>query len=62
MKIYQIKYTNYGIVKYCYSSNFVDIYLNFTAIEKDMIMVTENTREFERISNIVIENWIERFE
>jgi|APGre2960657404_1045060.scaffolds.fasta_scaffold03883_11 hypothetical protein len=35
MKIYQIKYTNYGIVKYCYSSNFVDIYLNFTDVEID---------------------------
>jgi hypothetical protein len=39
MKIYQIKYTNYGIVKYCYSSNFVDIYLNYgdVKIDKDKL-------------------------
>ena len=39
-----------------------DLLIGCTAIEKDLIMVTENTREFERISNIVIENWVERVE
>ena len=37
-----------------------DLLIGCTAIEKDLIMVTENVREFERISNIQIENWIIR--
>jgi len=37
-----------------------DLLIGCTAVEKDLIMVTENTREFERISNIKIENWIKR--
>lgn len=37
-----------------------DLFIGCTAIENDMIMVTENIREFERISNIKIENWIIR--
>ncbi|MFA6403245.1 MAG: type II toxin-antitoxin system VapC family toxin [Salinivirgaceae bacterium] len=37
-----------------------DLLIGFTAIEKELIMVTENVREFERISGIKIENWIQR--
>ena len=37
-----------------------DLLIACTAVEKDLIMVTENTREFERVSNIKIENWIKR--
>lgn len=37
-----------------------DLLIGSTAIEKDLIMVTENTKEFERISNIKLENWIKR--
>ena len=37
-----------------------DLLIGCTAVEKNLIMVTENTREFERISNIQIENWIDR--
>lgn len=37
-----------------------DLLLGCTAVEKDLIMVTENVREFERISGIKIENWINR--
>jgi tRNA(fMet)-specific endonuclease VapC len=37
-----------------------DLLIGCTAVEKDLIMVTENVREFERISNIKIENWIQR--
>jgi tRNA(fMet)-specific endonuclease VapC len=39
-----------------------DLLIGGTAVEKDLIMVTENLREFERISKITIENWVERFE
>jgi tRNA(fMet)-specific endonuclease VapC len=37
-----------------------DLLIGCTAVEKDIIIVTENIREFERISNIQIENWIAR--
>lgn len=37
-----------------------DLLIGCTAIEKGMIMVTENQKEFERIKNIKIENWVVR--
>jgi len=37
-----------------------DLLIGCTAIENDLIMVTENVSEFERISEITIENWIKR--
>jgi tRNA(fMet)-specific endonuclease VapC len=37
-----------------------DLLIGCTAVEKDLIIVTENVGEFERISGIKIENWIKR--
>lgn len=37
-----------------------DLLIGSTAISNELIMITENVREFERISNIVIENWVIR--
>ncbi|MDO9551414.1 type II toxin-antitoxin system VapC family toxin [Rhodonellum sp.] len=37
-----------------------DLLIGCTAIEKDLIMVTENLKEFQRISGIQIENWVKR--
>ncbi len=37
-----------------------DLLIGCTAVEKTLIMVTENKKEFERISGIQIENWIKR--
>ena len=37
-----------------------DLLIGCTAVHKELIMATENQREFERISNIKIENWIDR--
>ena len=37
-----------------------DLLIGCTAIEGELIMVTENTREFDRIMKIKIENWIVR--
>lgn len=37
-----------------------DLLIGCTSVEKDLIMVTENVGEFERIANIKIENWITR--
>lgn len=37
-----------------------DLLIGSTAIENDLIMVTENTSEFERINDIVLQNWIVR--
>lgn len=35
-----------------------DLLIGSTAICNDLIMVTENVREFDRIQNIRLENWI----
>lgn len=37
-----------------------DLLIGCTAVEKGLIMVTENLKDFERISNIRIENWVKR--
>lgn len=37
-----------------------DLLIGCTSTENDMIMVTENVKEFERIEKIQIENWVER--
>lgn len=37
-----------------------DLLIGCTAIANELIMVTENTKEFDRISGIEIENWVER--
>ena len=37
-----------------------DLLIGATAIANKLIMVTENLKEFERIQNLKIENWIER--
>ena len=37
----------------------LDLFIGSTAIVNDMIMVTRNTREFERLDGINIENWID---
>ncbi|MBD3329873.1 PIN domain-containing protein [Candidatus Dojkabacteria bacterium] len=38
----------------------LDLFIGCTAVENDLIMVTENMSEFERISGIKIENWVDR--
>lgn len=38
----------------------LDLFIGCTATQNDLIMVTENTREFERISEIKLENWVDR--
>jgi tRNA(fMet)-specific endonuclease VapC len=37
-----------------------DLLIGCTAIENNLIMVTENINEFERIEKIKIENWVKR--
>lgn len=37
-----------------------DLLIGCTSVEKELIMVTENIREFERISRITLENWVDR--
>lgn len=40
--------------------NDFDLLIGSTAIANELIMVTENIREFKRISGIEIENWVKR--
>ena len=37
-----------------------DLFIGATAVANEIIMVTENSKEFERISKIEIENWVQR--
>ncbi|QTE21707.1 type II toxin-antitoxin system VapC family toxin [Polaribacter cellanae] len=37
-----------------------DLLIGATAIGNDLIMITENVKEFERISDISLENWVIR--
>lgn len=37
-----------------------DLLIGSTAIANELIMITENIKEFERISGIEIENWVQR--
>lgn len=37
----------------------LDLFIGATAIVNNMILVTRNVQEFERMENIKIENWIE---
>lgn len=37
-----------------------DLLIGCTAVANDLIMVTENIKEFDRIQSIKIENWIVR--
>jgi tRNA(fMet)-specific endonuclease VapC len=37
-----------------------DLLIGCTALDKNLIMVTENVKEFERIKGLRIENWIKR--
>jgi len=37
-----------------------DLLIGCTSLENKLIMVTENMKDFERISEIKIENWIKR--
>jgi tRNA(fMet)-specific endonuclease VapC len=38
----------------------LDIFIGATAIANNMILVTDNEKHFNRLSNIQIENWIKR--
>lgn len=37
-----------------------DLLIGTTAIANELIMVSENTKEFNRIEKIKLENWVER--
>ena len=37
-----------------------DLLIGCTAVEQELVMVTENIKEFKRISGIQIENWVKR--
>jgi len=37
-----------------------DLFIGCTSVVNELIIVTENIKEFERISDIRIENWIDR--
>lgn len=40
--------------------NYFDLLIGCTSIVHNMIMVTENTKDFKNLEGIKLENWIER--
>ena len=40
--------------------NFFDLLIGCTAIVNDLVMVTENTKDFKNFKDIQLENWIVR--
>ena len=46
--------------KYLLDTNICNIFIGATAIANNMILVTENEKHLNRLSNIQIENWIQR--
>jgi tRNA(fMet)-specific endonuclease VapC len=38
----------------------LDLFIGATAVFYDMTLVTRNIREFERMENLKLENWIDR--
>ena len=43
-----------------FTNQIVILLIGCTAVDRDMVLVTENLKEFERISGIKIENWVKR--
>ncbi|WP_396178983.1 hypothetical protein [Flavobacterium sp.] len=41
-------------------NNEFDLLIGATAIENKLILVTENTKDFERLKGIKMENWVVR--
>jgi tRNA(fMet)-specific endonuclease VapC len=37
-----------------------DLLIGATAIQKGLVLITDNAKDFERLANIKIENWVER--
>ncbi|MCF8362756.1 MAG: hypothetical protein K9G70_09065 [Prolixibacteraceae bacterium] len=54
------KLNEVGLIKIGKMVSDFDLLIGCTAVEKGLVMVTENLKEFQRISNIRLENWIER--
>ena len=44
------------------NGSFIDLIIGCTAVENEMVMVTENIKHFENIRGIRLENWVTREE
>jgi hypothetical protein len=53
LKTYQVRYTHYGVVKWCYTNNFKDCYLSIPDLNnnKDRLLFTKEF--YEKLSNFV---------
>lgn len=55
MKIYQIKYTHYGTVKYCYTNNFIDFYANYPEVEIKQNRLLFKKEFYEKVQQVQTE-------
>ena len=55
MKIYQIKYTHYGILKYCYTDNFIDFYVNYPEVKTKENRLLFTKQFYEKVQQVQTE-------
>lgn len=52
MKIYQIKYNNHGVLKYCYTNNFTDFYASYTDVKAKTNIIIEKKEFYEKVQKV----------
>ena len=52
MKIYQIKYNNNGVLKYCYTNNFIDFYASYTDVKAKTNIIIEKKEFYEKVQKV----------
>ena len=52
MKIYQIKYTHYGTLKYCYTDNFNDFYANYPEVKTKENRLLFTKQFYEKVQQV----------
>ena len=52
MKVYQIKYTHYGTLKYSYTDNFIDFYKLPTDIKTKTNLILEQKEFYEKVQQV----------
>jgi len=55
LKIYQIKYTHFGTVKYCYTNNFIDFYANYPEVELKQNRLLFKKEFYEKVQQVQTE-------
>lgn len=52
MKIYQIKYSHYGIIKYYYTDNFIEYYKTYPDVKTKTNIIIEKKEFYEEMQKM----------